>query len=154
VQNLPLPLRRVTVAQRDNAIAAIREYVKGKTTINYEDSALLHVHAGTISRYRAQQEIDTCDVEIHAIRLGSLAFCTNPFELFLNYGNKIRARSRATQTFLIQLSCGNFGYLPTRRAEEGSHYSAYVSSGNFGHVGGDLLVRHTLEEIRRLFPEN
>ncbi|MBR7165393.1 MAG: hypothetical protein IKD18_03845 [Clostridia bacterium] len=153
VQNLPLPLRRVTVAQRDNAIAAIREYVKGKTTINYEDSALLHVHVGTVARYRAQQEMDTHDVEIHAVRLGSLAFCTNPFELFLNYGNKIRARSRATQTFLIQLSCGNFGYLPTRRAEEGSHYSAYVSSGNFGHVGGDLLVRHTLEEIRKLFPE-
>ena len=153
VQELSLPLRRVTLAERDAAILAIREYVKDKNVINYEDSALLHVHVGTVARYRAQQEIDTRDVEIHAVRLGSLAFCTNPFELFLNYGNKIRARSRATQTFLIQLSCGSFGYLPTRRAEEGSHYSAYVSSGNFGHEGGDLLVRHTLEEIRNLFPE-
>lgn len=153
VKALPLPLRRVTIAQRDEAIRAIVEYVKGKTVVNYEDSAILHVHTGTLNRYRAQQEIDTQTVEVHIIRLGSLAFCTNPFELFLNYGNQIRARSRATQTFLIQLSCGSYGYLPTLRAEQGSHYSAYVSSGVFGHAGGELLVRDTLQELRVLFPE-
>ena len=93
------------------------------------------------------------DVEVHTVRLGDIVICTNPFELFLNYGNQIRARSRAAQTFLVQLCCGNFGYLPTKRAEEGGHYSAYVSSGSFGHAAGDVLVRESLQEIRRLFPE-
>ena len=53
----------------------------------------------------------------------------------------------------VQLTCGSYGYLPTKRAEEGSHYSAYVSSGSFGHVAGEMLVRGSLEEIRKLFPK-
>jgi hypothetical protein len=73
--------------------------------------------------------------------------------LFLNYGNKIRARSKAKQTFLIQLSCGADGYLPTEKAEKGSHYSAYVSSGTTGHEGGDILVRETLTHINAMFKE-
>jgi len=154
VRELPLPIRRVSLEDRDAAIKAIKEYLTGKTVVNYEDSAMLHIHVGTINRYRLQQEIDTRSIELHTVRLGDIAFCTNPFELFLNYGNQIRSRSRAAQTFMIQLSCGNFGYLPTLRAEQGSHYSAYVSSGLFGHAGGDMLVRSTLEEIRKLFPEN
>lgn len=153
VKNLALPVRRVTLAERDAAIRAVREWVKDKTAVNYEDSAQLHVYVGTINRYKLQQETDTREIEVHTIRLGSIAFCTNPFELFLNYGNQIRARSRATQTFLIQLSCGSYGYLPTKRAEDGGHYSAYVSSGTFGHDAGDLLVRDSLQQIRALFPE-
>ncbi|MBQ4098387.1 MAG: hypothetical protein IJC72_03665, partial [Clostridia bacterium] len=63
----------------------------------------------------------------------------------------IRARSKAKQTFLIQLACGSSGYLPTEKAEKGGHYSAYVSSGYTGHEGGDLLVRETLERINKKF---
>ena len=40
---------------------------------------------------------------------------------------------------------------PTEKAEKGSHYSAYVSSGVTGHVGGDLLVRKTVSEINKMF---
>ena len=54
---------------------------------------------------------------------------------------------------MIQLCCGSDGYLPTEKAERGSHYSAYVSSGVTGHAGGDLLVRETLETINALFAE-
>ena len=89
----------------------------------------------------------------HVARLGDVAFATNPFELFLNYGNQIRARSLAKQTFLTQLCCGAYGYLPTEKAERGSHYSAFVSSGTTGHVGGEMLVRKTLKEINEMFAE-
>ena len=87
------------------------------------------------------------------MRLGDVAFATNPYELFLNYGNQIRARSKAKQTFLVQLCCGSFAYLPTEKAEKGSHYSAFVGSGNSGHEGGELLVRKTIQEINALFDE-
>ena len=90
-------------------------------------------------------------VEVHIARLGNIAFATSSFELFLNYGNQIRARSKAQQTFLIQLACGANGYLPTERAERGGHYSAYISSGVTGHAGGDILVRKTVEEINKMF---
>ena len=150
---LDVPLRRVTVAQMESAREAIRRFGEendGKT-INFVDKARMHIHAGTINRYKLQQEVDTFPNELHFLKLGNIAFATNPYELFLDYGNKIRARSPARQTFLIQLCCGSWGYLPTKRAEEGSHYSAYVSSGYAGHEGGDLLVRKTLTELNKLF---
>ena len=83
--------------------------------------------------------------------MGTIAIATNPFELFLDYGNQIKARSLAEQTFLIQLCCGEEGYLPTLKAEQGGHYSAFVSSGNIGHIGGEQLVRQTLQDINGMF---
>ena len=150
-QNLILPLRRVTIAQRDAAVKAVHEFIKenGKT-VNYMDSARLHVHCGTIARYELQQRRQTMDIEVHFLRLGNIAFATNPYELFLDYGNKIRSGSRASQTFLIQLCCGAWGYLPTKKAEEGGHYSAYVSSGSVGSEGGDLLVRTSIQQINEM----
>ena len=76
---------------------------------------------------------------------------TNPFELFLDYGNQIKARSAAEQTFLVQLANGAEGYLPTAKAEVHGHYSAFISSGKVGHAGGEQLVRQTLQEIRDMF---
>jgi hypothetical protein len=109
------------------------------------------IHSGTLVRYDIQQTVDVFPIEMHVLKVGDVAFATNPFELFLNYGNQIRARSLATQTFLIQLSCGSYGYLPTEKAEKGSHYSAFVSSGTVGHVGGEMLVRKTVSEINKMF---
>jgi hypothetical protein len=113
----------------------------------------MHVYAGTIKRFREQQFTESYPIEYHVMRLGDIAFATNPFELFLDYGNRIKARSIAEQTFIIQLCNGSGGYLPTQKAENGGHYSAYISSGNVGHVGGDLLVRHTLAEIQDLWKD-
>ena len=150
---LDLPLRRVTPAEYQAAKKAITDFARelGNGTINFNDNARMHVYAGTVARYKVQESKDVVPIEVHTLRLGDIAFATNPFELFLNYGNQIRARSKAAQTFLVQLSCGAQGYLPTKKAEEGSHYSAYVSSGSVGHAGGDLLVRKTLAEINGMF---
>ena len=152
-ETLSLPLRRVTIAEYNNAIEAIDRFIEKNRgrRVSFEDNAAMHVHAGTINRYNVQQTVNTMETEIHYIRFGDIAIATNPFELFLDYGNQIRARSKAKQTFLIQLACGSAGYLPTKKAEEGSHYSAYVSSGVTGHEGGDILVRETLEHINRMF---
>lgn len=152
---LDLPLRRVTIAEKDVATKAIEEFAKtqGDQPIRFKEKARMHVHAGTVARYYAQQKHFNTTIEVHVLKLGALAIATNPFELFLDYGNQMRARSKASQTFLIQLCCGAMGYLPTKKAEAGSHYSAYVSSGAVGHVGGDMLVRKTLQEINEMFEE-
>ena len=107
VIHLDLPYRRVTIAERDAADRALREFfATAPETYNYEDNARMHIYAGTIARYESQQTRDVFPIEFHVIRLGNVAFASNPFELFLDYGNQIRARSLARQTFLIQLSCG------------------------------------------------
>ena len=151
VENLKLPLRRVTDQERDEAEQKIKDFFKDRKELDYNDSAALHVYAGTLQRHEMQELYNTVDTEIHVVRFGNLAFATNPFELFLNYGNRIRARSAARQTFLLQLTNGGLGYLPTEAAEKHGHYSAYVSSGYVGHEGGELLVSATLDAINDLF---
>ena len=150
---LSLPLRKVTIEEYEKAKTAIDNFVEKNRgrRFSFEDNAALHVYAGTIARYDIQQKINTVETEVHIVRFGDIAICTNPFELFLDYGNQIRARSKAKQTFIIQLACGSAGYLPPETAEKGSHYSAYVSSGVVGHQGGDMLVRETLERINKKF---
>jgi len=153
VKTIDLPLRRVTISDYEDAKEKLENYIRnaGSRDYNFRDSAKTHIWAGTMARYEYQQTTNTVPMELHTVRLDDIAFATNPFELFLDYGNKIRARSKAAQTFLIQLACDALSYLPTEKAEKGSHYSAYVSSGYVGHEGGDLLVRQTLEGINGLF---
>jgi len=43
--------------------------------------------------------------ELHVLRLGDVAMVTCPFELFIDYGMRIQARSKALLTFVVQLSC-------------------------------------------------
>lgn len=154
VHALPLPLRRVTETDKREAEKYIMEFFKGKTKVNYLDSADLYVYAGILRRYDEQKVNNMVDTEVHVLRMDDVVFASNPFELFLDYGNQIRARSVAKQTFLIQLCNGDLGYLPTERAEKNGHYSAYVASGYVGHEGGDLLVRDTLTEIGKVFCDN
>ena len=153
VITLDLPLRKVTITEYRNSLNAMEDFfAKCKSdTLTFEDNARMHLHAGIVARYELQQHEEVYPSEIHVIRFGDVAIATNPFELFLNYGSRIRARSKASQTFLIQLCNGAYGYLPTAKAEQGSHYSAYVTSGTVGHIGGDLLVRETLKTINKMF---
>ena len=155
VHMMQLPLRRTTLTEVVNARREIRDYLQQKSgdTVDYNDAAALQVHLGILRRAELQDKMDILDTEVHIIRLGTVAIATNPFELFLDYGNQIKARSLAEQTFLVQLANGTEGYLPTEKAEKGGHYSAFISSGLVGHVGGEQLVRETLKNINGLFAE-
>jgi len=154
VIDMDLPFRKATISEYENAIREIKYYIedhKDKEKFTFEDNARLHVHSGTIARYREQQFKEIHTIETHVIRFGDVAFSTNPFELFLDFGNRIKARSAAKQTFIVQLCCGAAGYLPTKKAEEGGHYSAYITSGKVGHEGGDIFTRETIKEINKMW---
>lgn len=154
VEDMQLPLRRATLAEAAAARKAVHDYLQEKEgDVDFNDAAKLQVHLGVLRRMELQEELETLDTEVHLIRLGNIAIATNPFELFLDYGNQIKARSVAEQTFLVQLANGAEGYLPTEKAEQGGHYSAFIASGKVGHVGGEQLVRQTLKGIRKLFEE-
>lgn len=150
---LELPLRRVSEEENRKARQMLARFAAERRgrEVSFVDSAAMHVYAGVAARFDRQQRESLVPCEIHVIRLGDVAFATSPFELFLDYANVIRARSVSAQSFLVQLACDSKGYLPTEKAEQGGHYSAYVSSGHVGHEGGRLLVERTLELIGELF---
>ena len=154
VHMMQLPLRRTTFAEVAAARRRIHDYLAEKPgDVDFNDAAALQVDLGILRREELQEKMDILDTECHIIRLGTIAIASNPFELFLDYGNQIKARSYAEQTFLIQLANGTEGYLPTEKAEKGGHYSAFLASGLVGHAGGEQLVRETLKNINKLFAE-
>ncbi len=149
---MQLPLRKATITDAVAAHKEIRDYINNKEgDVDYNDTANLTGPLGTLLRFEVQERMDVVDSEVHVIRLGNIAFATNPFEPFVNYGNQIKARSKAEQTFLVQLANGAEGYIPTKKAEAGGHYSGFIASGTVGHIGGELLVGQTLKTINKLF---
>jgi hypothetical protein len=153
---LQLPLSKISEAQYQEARAA---YDKVMAQVEKDPASAPRVafmaqawHYGVIQRYEQLQKnpAATYPVEIHVVRLGDLVVCTNPFELYCEYGIRIKARSRATQTFIVQMS-GFGSYLPTARAQAGGHYSAIPASNIIGPEGGQMLVDKTVEIIAQLW---
>ncbi len=109
-----------------------------------------------LDRYEIQKTRPTIPCEIHVLRIGEIAFATNPFELYMDYMHRIQARSPFLQTFCVQL-CGEprdcvgaDGYLCTERAEEGKGYSAIIYSCQVSPKGGQELVEETVKDLREL----
>ena len=94
------------------------------------------------------------ETEMHIVRIGDIAFASNPFELFIDYMHRIQRQSPYELTFIVQLAqMGGTpgGYLPTERAVANRGYSAEPYSYSIAPAGGDTLVVETVKELRRLY---
>lgn len=105
-----------------------------------------------LARHKLQQTAPFYTTEIHALRLNDLAVATNPFELFTDYGLRMKARSPATHTSIVQLTADCAAYLPTERAVAGGGYSGRIDDGVVGPEGGRVLVEATSRMIRAMWP--
>lgn len=148
VEQIKLPVRNVTDEELSRAKLQLEKLSHGP------HSELMRVrYQSVIDRYHNQKTNPYFDMELHVIRLGDIAICTNPFELFADYGIQIKARSRALQTFVIQLT-GHGRYLATAEAIRGGGYSAIVESNVVGPEGGQVLVDKTVDGIDALWTES
>jgi hypothetical protein len=110
-------------------------------------------HQRVLDRYARQQASPTHPTqiaEVHCVRLGDMAFASNPFEYYVDYGIQIKARSPATQTFLVQLA-GAGTYVPSLRSTKGGGYGSEPASNPVGPEGGAVLCERTLELLRSLW---
>jgi hypothetical protein len=105
-----------------------------------------------LDRFELQKTQSKVPVEVHVIRIGDMAIATNPFELYLDFGIQIRARSKAVQTFVVQLAGGG-SYVPTERSVAGGAYGAIPESTEVGPEGGRELVEQTLQLLDSLWAE-
>ncbi|WP_231749192.1 hypothetical protein [Tautonia plasticadhaerens] len=149
VATIELPAREVTEAEAAEARAKVESLSEDP-----RNRRLVVWHGDVVSRFERQQsgDVGPYPMELHAIRLGDVAIATNDFELFTEFGIRIKARSRALQTFLIQLA-GPGSYVPTAQATRGGGYSAIVESALVGPEGGQVLVDRTVESLNALWPE-
>jgi len=106
-------------------------------------------YGGVIARYEKQQTDPNQPAEVHIVRLGEIAFATNPFEYYLDFGIQIKVKSPALQTFIVQLA-GNGTYVPSPRAAAGGGYGAVAASNPIGPEGGKVLAEYTLRKLEEL----
>ncbi|MFC1603607.1 hypothetical protein ACFL5F_01145 [Planctomycetota bacterium] len=155
VERIRLPMRLVTEAEYTEAKEAVE---KATTQMKQNSEAATHEYRRmkwyevTVNRFKRQwtDPKPTYEMELHVLRIGDVAICTNSFELFTDYGIQIKARSKAVQTFVVQLA-GPGTYLPTEKAVRGGHYSAVVHSSLVGPEGGNLLVDRSVNIINSLW---
>jgi hypothetical protein len=160
VSTLDLPARLVTEEEYKQAVAYL-ESLQAETPDPADSNAVSYHFVMTvrtkdvIARYERQKSSSTRPVDVHVIRLGDVAIATNPFELFLDYGIRMKARSKALLTLPVQLTGSMVGceasYLPTARAVAGASYGAQVADAEFGPEAGKALVEGTLEAINGLW---
>ena len=146
--------RRQEIARRvaeaaDDALPVARQHIQSRLVFNHRILRFELPRQGASFEPFYQTDAPN-PVECHLLRLGEVVVATNPFELYLDYGARIEARSKAPLTMLVQLSCQHTGYLPTARAVRGGGYSA--DKFVVGPEGGQILVEETVRAINELWP--
>ena len=118
-------------------------------------------HEARFARHHPE-EIPT---EINVLRINDIIVAANPGELFMELGMQIKAGSPYEHTFVLSLTNGSIGYLPTREAAEAvlslpleefvdpvkyrNHYGATITT-EAGPSAGEMLVAETLRLIDRV----
>lgn len=155
VFEMDVPLRTVDKADVDAAQARIdavmARYAPGE---KMDEGAMIRCFEdiGYLNRWKLQQETTRFRFPVFVFRLAGAVFATNPFELYVDFSFRMKARCRARQAFIVQLSSNaKGGYLPTQAAVDGGSYGSKPVSTMVGPDGGDELVEKTLAAMDALF---
>jgi len=162
VLTVGLPMRQVTEEEYQKALRQCEELEAQQPDpadlfATSRHFVMLRRNRRVVARYQQQQENPLFPVELHCLRLGDVAFATNPFELFLDFGLRIKARSKAVQTFVVQLASAggqtDGTYLPTERAVAARSYGAEAVDNTVGPEGGQMIVERSLEALNAMWED-
>lgn len=158
---LTLPAWKVSDAQYEESLKEYEKYMEnfsfkdtGDALADFKENTMrsttISRFEGVIARYRKKKE--SYEAECHFVRIGEVAFCSNPFELYISYQHRIQARSPFVQTFAVQLAAKveAAGYLCTPQARDNMGYSAIMYSCDVSPEGGDVLVETTVSRLKEL----
>ena len=146
VDTVALPRRQATPEEYQQAKTKLKELTGRITGPSWEKVQQRRI----IHSFENRDEYATYDMELHVLRLGDIALASNPFEYYVDFGIRIKARSPAVLTMIVQLA-GPGTYVPTIRASAGGGYSAEIGSNLVGAEGGQVLVDETIKQIQRLW---
>lgn len=173
-QTSPVVRNIFSLVELPQRIPTQKEYDSSKAEVekrkNNPADGRLAWNKRIISRYEdlKKNPNPTLWTTVNVLRIGDAVLCTNQFELYTDFALQIKARSKAVQTFVVQLcngsgelirkgitkidantavygSCGT--YLPSERAVQGGGYGAVIQSNVVGPEGGQVLVEKTLNMI-------
>jgi len=147
VEALKLPLPEYSKAEVEKAQAVAAMFGKPNAP-------------GTVPLAEAFRVLDVVDrkgapveTEVGVIALGQdVALVMLPGEIFVELGDAIKKASPFRQTVIVELSGGNIGYVPTRKAFGEGGYE--VLSARFAPGGGEMLAEAAIRLLAALHRES
>ncbi len=97
-------------------------------------------------------EPPTTKVLIQTVRIGDLAICALPFEVLVEIGLELKAKSPAADTFVVSLANGGYGYLPTPEQHQFGGYETWLTTNKVQKDASVILVDNLLEMLDEMFP--
>src|SRR5262249_13254031 len=142
-QELPIATRRPDAEQLAWAkkLLADRPKVKGKTDLPaiYAERTL-----------RMAEHPEKLKMPLQVLRIGDIAIGTMPCEIFCEIGLDFKKKSAIQPTWLVELSHGYYGYLPTPRQHELGGYETWLSTNRLEKTASDKMLRALVELTREL----
>ncbi len=90
------------------------------------------------------------EVPLQALRIGELAIVTVPFEVFVEMGLELKAKSPFERTFTMSLANGAFGYLPTVAHHELGGYETWLGTNQVEVQAAPKIVDTLLRMLGEL----
>ena len=90
------------------------------------------------------------DIPLQAVRIGDLAIVTIPFEVFVEIGLELKAKSPFPDTFAISLANGAYGYLPTVAHHELGGYETWLGTNQVEIQAAPKIVDALLQMLGQL----
>ena len=142
-----LPIRLVSEEEYLQAVATLKAEKASFSAdhpLRGEDLVRIFEPMGIYSRYVQQNRSKYVDAPIHAWRINDMVIASCPFELFIDYAFRIKARAKAEQPVVLQMTDDYLDYLPTVQAILGGSYSSAPASTTCGPESGEILVEKML----------
>jgi len=158
VKHVPLPIWNPTDEEFEKAQADMAGFMKkyGKKDgeiIIFEETDGTDVFelcsADTIIGRQKRGRV-TVDGSVHLLRLGNTVLLSNPFELFVEYADRIKAACPDAHIFDVQMTDDDLNYLPTPWAMKAGGYSAVIFACQCAADAGELLVRESIAAVREI----
>ncbi len=150
---LAMKQREITLKHRVPTAEQI-ERAKGIVEMGAEEEKKLPrlAKAYATRTLKLAEEPPTTKVLIQAVRIGDLAICTLPFEVFVEIGLELKAKSPAADTFVVSFGNGGYGYLPTPEQHQFGGYETWLTTNKVQKDASVILVDNLLEMLGEIFP--
>lgn len=148
-----VPLERIPIdeQQRRWCESVIEDAAKNPTKGQVDGLPDEYYAHARLAMYHAQNAPD--EVEVMAIRIGSLAIVGLPGEIFCEFGLNLKENSPAEHTIVLELANDAIGYIPTQQAFEQGGYESTTGTTRYKKGAGDKLVAAAKAQLDYLFPK-
>ena len=142
-EELTLSVRKPTEQQIAYARSVLEKPKDAKPYHQHEK-----VYAERVLQLR--ESPDEVSIILQTFRVGEMAVCAIPFEVFVEIGLEIKAKSPFAQAFTISHANGSYGYLPTAEQHKLGGYETWLGTNRVEFEAATKIVQRLLNMSERL----